>query len=97
MTFDQVRLIHYLRHMHQSRPDKIWMSWRDIGRIMKMSHMTCRYAILKYQKQGLEFHDRRIHNGKTNRKKKITDAARDYLLSQSVLKSWSGLTLAQRC
>jgi uncharacterized short protein YbdD (DUF466 family) len=48
VTFDQVRLIHYLRHMHQSRPDKIWMSWRDIGRIMKMSHMTCRYAILKY-------------------------------------------------
>jgi hypothetical protein len=73
------------------------MSWRDIGRIMKMSHMTCRYAILKYQSQGLEFRDKRIDNGKTNTRKKITDEVKDYLLSQSILKSWSGLTLAQRC
>ena len=33
------------------------MSWRGIGRIMKLSHMTCRYALNKYQSQSFAFTD----------------------------------------
>ena len=96
VTFDQVRLIHYLRHMHVAAQDKVWMSWRGIGRILKLSHMTCRYALRKYQKQQFQFADQRKFNG-TTRVNKITAEVKGFLLSHQVLKDWSGLTLAQRC
>ena len=57
VTLDQVRLIHYLRHMDAVERGKVWMSWRGIGRILKLSHMTCRYALGKYHRQQCQFSD----------------------------------------
>jgi hypothetical protein len=70
--------------MHVAANDKVWMSWRGIGRIMKLSHMTCRYALRKYQSQQFKFSDRRKYNG-TTRINKITAEIKVHLLSHQVL------------
>ena len=83
--------------MHPTLNHKVWMSWRSIGRILKLSHMTCRYALHKYQKQGFKFSDKRANNGLPNHRVKITEEIQKYLLDSTRLKAWAGFTLSQRC
>jgi hypothetical protein len=83
--------------MHPTVPSKVWMSWRNIARILKLSHMTCRYALHKYQQQGFKFKDKRADNKMPGHRIKITDDIKKYLLNHARLQEWGGLTLAQRC
>ena len=76
----------------------VLLSYPKIAKLMYLPLSTVYNAIKRYEKDGLQFVDRRRHNFKraSEGRVKIKGSVQDYLLSHQVLTEWAHLNLLQR-
>ena len=93
---DVKRLVH-ARFNSLTDCSTVHMSFPAIARRHRLPVSTCFYAVRAYQQRGLAFVNRRLTNGRPLHAIKIKDQLTRFLLTQSTLQKWSGMTLLQRC
>ena len=77
--------------------NNLQMSYQQIAKQLNCAATTVHAALRRFENDGRQFRDRRMFNGKNNRRLKIVAPIAKYLLSRDVLERWSGYCLQQRC
>ncbi len=69
------------------------MSYHQIAKQLNCAATTVHAALRRFENDGKQFRDRRMFNGRNNRRLKIVAPIAKYLLSRDVLERWSGYCL----